>query len=97
MTLGLLVASENANRQTEKHTNRQDSCFISIDYIFPACNHDTELVLVLDGTTRTRYGKNTLTKAEFAKVKKLTIDFVEGIESASHSSQLRAGVVINGK
>ena len=27
MTLGLLVASENAN----KHTDRQDSCFISID------------------------------------------------------------------
>ena len=27
MTLGLLVASENANR----HTHRQDSCFISID------------------------------------------------------------------
>ena len=29
MSLGLLVASENANT----HTDRQDSCFISIDYI----------------------------------------------------------------
>ena len=28
MSLGLLVASENANR----HTHRQDSCFISIDH-----------------------------------------------------------------
>ena len=29
MTLGLLVASENANRHT--HTDIQDACFISID------------------------------------------------------------------
>jgi len=30
MTLGLLVASENVDR----HTHRQDSCFISIDVTF---------------------------------------------------------------
>ena len=33
MKLRLLVASENANRQTDIHTYRQNSCFISIDYL----------------------------------------------------------------
>ena len=32
MMLGLLVASENANTQTNTQTDRKDSCFISIDY-----------------------------------------------------------------
>ena len=33
MSLGLLMASENANKQTNTHTYIQDSCFISIDFI----------------------------------------------------------------
>ena len=31
MKLGLLVAEKNVDRQTNTHTDRQDSCFISID------------------------------------------------------------------
>ena len=31
MKLGLLVAEKNVDRQTDRHTHRQDSCFISID------------------------------------------------------------------
>ena len=31
MKLGLLVAEKNVDRQTHKHTNTQDSYFISID------------------------------------------------------------------
>ena len=30
MELGLLMASENVNRQTDRQTDTQDSCFISI-------------------------------------------------------------------
>ena len=33
MELGLLVAEKNVDRQTDKPTDRQDSCFISIDQI----------------------------------------------------------------
>ena len=32
MKVGLLMASENDNRQTDRQTDRQDSCFISIDW-----------------------------------------------------------------
>ena len=52
-------------------------------------------MFVLEG--RTTKVNDSLTKAEFAKVKKLIIDFVEGKENASQSSLFRVGVVINGK
>ena len=41
MKLGLLVAEENVDRQTDTHTDRQDSCFISIDYEHTMDNGDT--------------------------------------------------------
>ena len=42
MSLGLLVASENANT----HTDRQDSCFISID--FPFDKEDGHTLIMVD-------------------------------------------------
>ena len=46
MNLGLLVALENADKQTDTHTDRQDSCFISIDiYIILVCIKVSKYVL----------------------------------------------------
>ena len=38
MNLGLLAAEKNVDRQTDKQSHRQDSCFISIDIRTTTCS-----------------------------------------------------------